>query len=122
MPDREPDQEAGDDRAPEAADAAEHDDREGGITASTPTWGRRPQIGVRMMPATRRERGAEREHEEAQTADVDAERAHHLAVVRAGFDARAVRRPLEEEPHEPMSTMPTSREEAVLGVHELARP
>ena len=98
MPDRQADQEAGDHRAPEAADAAENDDQE-----------RRDDhidADVRAHAPDRhhddageaRQRGAEPEDQHPQPGQIDAQRAHHLAVMGAGLDDRAVGRALEEDP------------------------
>src|SRR4029079_10892387 len=81
-PDGEPDENPGDDGAPEATDASEHDDQErrnDGIDADV-----RPAAPDRREhdAGGPRERRAEAEHEEAEAPDVDAERPYHLAVVR----------------------------------------
>ena len=96
--------------------------RNAGTTASTPTCGRMPQIGAITTPAIAASADAEREHDQAQPRQVDAERAHHLAVVRAGLDDRAVRRLLEEEPEQPRSsgTAKPRGEEAVARVDQVA--
>ena len=74
--------------------------RNAGTTASTPTCGRTPQIGAITTPAIAARPTPRANTKQAQPRQVDAERAHHLAVVRAGLDHRAVRRLLEEEPEQ----------------------
>ena len=108
-PDDQAHHEPGDHRAPEAADAAQHDDEErrhhrvdAHVRADAPD---RRHDDAR----DRRERGAEREHPQAQPREVEAERAHHLAVVRAGLDDRAVLRLLDEEPQRHDQRAPRSR-------------
>ena len=72
--------------------------RKAGITASTPDVRAEPPDRRENDAGDRCERGAEREYEEPQAADVDAERTNHLAVVRARFHARAVGGLLQEQP------------------------
>ena len=47
------------------------------------------RIGACIKPAKPGERGAEPEHQRVEQLDVDAERAHHLAVGGAGADQHA---------------------------------
>ena len=68
------------------------------MTASTPTCGRSPQIGVRMMPASAASAAPKPKTSMRKRGEVDAERAHHLAVMRAGLDDRAIGRLFEEQP------------------------
>ena len=98
MPDREAHQDPAHDGAPEAADAAEHDDQEGrdhGIDAHV-----RPEAPDRRQHDAREagETGAQAEDQQAQAGQVDPQSAHHLAVVGSRLDDGAVGRALQEEP------------------------
>ena len=72
--------------------------RKAGMTASMPTCGRRPQIGVSTTAGEAGEPSPEPEHQQAQPGQVDPERPHHLAVVGAGLDDGAVGGAFQEEP------------------------
>src|SRR6266540_4128251 len=121
-PHGEPHQEPRDDRTPEAADATEHDDqerRDHGIDADVRS---KPPDRGENDARHRSQRGAEREYEEAKTPDVDAERAHHLAVVSTRFDPGSVRRFFQEDPHEGhQNDTEDGGEEAVFGIDDIAR-
>ena len=72
--------------------------RNAGITASTPICGRMPQIGATMMPAIAASMVPSTNTQQPQPRQVDAERAHDLAVMRAGLDGGAERRLLDHQP------------------------
>src|SRR5215212_9588134 len=72
--------------------------RKAGTTASTPMCGRMPQIGARMMPATAASIVPSTNTALRSFRKIDAERPHHLAVMGAGLDDRAVGRLLDQEP------------------------
>jgi hypothetical protein len=109
-------------RAPEAADAAQHDDEEGRhhrVHAHV-----RPQAPDRRHDdaGDRGERRAQREYAQAQAREVVAERAHHLAVVRARLDHGAHLVLLDEEPERhDQHRRDAAGEEAVLRVDEVAQ-
>ena len=94
------------DGAPERADAADHhhDERRHHRLGADGRLEAPHRRGDHAGDA--RHRGPEREDQAPQPAEVDPERPHHLAVVRAGLDDGAVRRPLEEPPDERRAARP----------------
>ena len=115
--DGETDQQARNDRAPETADAAEHDHQErrnDGIDAHMRTDApdrRHDDAG------DRRQHGAEHEHQQPQPRQIDAERAHDLAVMGAGLDGRAERRLLDQQPDQS-----DDRDRDTCGIEAIGRP
>ena len=60
--------------------------RNAGTTASTPICGRMPQIGAMITPANAASMVPSTNTQTPQPRQIDAERLHDLAVMRAGLD------------------------------------
>ena len=83
----------------QAAQPADHDDHEGlGDDATDPCCRLADPRGSCSAPPSPASAGAEREHRGEQHALVDAERAHHLAVLRRRAHQRAPARAVQQQP------------------------
>jgi hypothetical protein len=96
--DGETDQQTRHDRAPETADAAEHDHQKRGNDRVDAHMRTNAPDRRHDDSGDRRQHGAEHEHQQPQPRQIDAERAHDLAVVGAGFHSRTERRLFDQEP------------------------
>ena len=72
--------------------------RKAGTTASTPMCGRMPHSGARITPANAASMVPSTNTHTRSRVEVDAERLHDLAVVRAGLDHGAEARALDDHP------------------------